>query len=31
MQGKLDYQTIMGIPALDPIKTDCGFLNCRCS
>jgi hypothetical protein len=31
MQGKLDYQRILGIPALDLIKSDCGFLNCRCS
>jgi hypothetical protein len=31
MQGKLDYQRIMGIPAFDPIKNDCGFLRCGCS
>ena len=31
MQGKLDYQRILGIPALDPVKNDCGFLNCSCS
>ena len=31
MQGKLDYQRILGIPAFDPIKNDCGFLGCSCS
>ncbi|MGA2616561.1 MAG: DUF2096 family protein [Thermoguttaceae bacterium] len=31
MQGKLDYQRILGIPALDPIKNDCVFLACSCS
>jgi hypothetical protein len=31
MQGKLDYQRILGIPALDPIKNDCKFLGCSCS
>jgi hypothetical protein len=31
MQGKLDYQRIMGIPAFDPIKSDCRFLGCKCS
>jgi hypothetical protein len=31
MQGKLDYQRIMGIPAFEPVKTDCGFLRCTCS
>ena len=31
MQGKLDYERIMGIPALDPVKNDCMFLGCKCS
>ena len=31
MQGKLDYQRIMGIPAFDPIRNDCGFLRCGCT
>ncbi len=31
MQGKLDYEGIMGIRALDPIKNDCDFLRCGCS
>jgi hypothetical protein len=30
MQGKLDYQRIMGIPAFDPVKNDCRFLGCAC-
>jgi hypothetical protein len=31
MQGKLDYERILGIPALEPIKNDCTFLSCSCS
>jgi hypothetical protein len=31
MQGKLDYERIMGIPAFDPVKNDCRFLRCSCS
>jgi hypothetical protein len=31
MQGKLDYQRIMDIPALAPIRNDCAFLRCHCS
>ena len=31
MQGKLDYQRIMNIPALEPVKNDCQFLGCKCS
>jgi hypothetical protein len=31
MQGKLDYQRIMGIPAFDPVKNECRFLGCTCS
>ena len=31
MQGKLDYQRIMGIPAFQPIKNECAFLRCGCS
>ena len=30
MQGKLDYQTMMGIPAFEPVKNDCRFLGCAC-
>jgi hypothetical protein len=31
MQGKLDYERILGIPALAPIQNECRFLQCRCS
>ena len=31
MQGKLDYERIMDIPALDPVKNECAFLGCKCS
>ena len=31
MQGKLSYQRIIGIPALKPVKSNCGFLKCTCS
>jgi hypothetical protein len=31
MQGKLDYERIRGIPALEPVKNDCQFLGCACS
>jgi hypothetical protein len=31
MQGKLDYERIVGIPALEPVKSDCQFLGCTCS
>jgi hypothetical protein len=31
MQGKLDYERIMDIPALEPIRNDCRFLGCKCS
>jgi hypothetical protein len=31
MQGKLDYQRIMDIPALEPVKNECQFLGCKCS
>jgi hypothetical protein len=31
MQGKLNYQRIRGIRALDPVKNDCSFLECTCS
>ena len=31
MQGKLDYEKIMGIPALRSVKNDCEFLGCKCS
>jgi hypothetical protein len=30
MQGNLDYQRILGIPALELVKNDCAFLNCNC-
>jgi hypothetical protein len=30
-QGKLNYERIRGIPALDPVKSDCEFLKCICS
>ena len=29
-QGKLDYARIQRIPALEPIRQDCGFLGCAC-
>ena len=28
MQGKLDYERILGTRALAPVKSDCQFLNC---
>lgn len=31
MQGNLDYERIAGIPALEPVVTDCAFLECSCS
>ncbi len=31
MQGELDYQRILGIPAFAPVKNDCRSLNCSCS
>ena len=31
MQGKLDYERIMDIPALAPVKNDCKFLGCKCA
>jgi hypothetical protein len=31
MQGKLDYQRIMDVPALAPVKNECGFLRCGCA
>lgn len=30
MQGHLDYQRIMATSALEPVKNDCGFLDCHC-
>ena len=30
MQGKIDINKISNIPLLQPIKTDCGFLECVC-
>jgi hypothetical protein len=30
MQGKLDYERIGKIPALEPIRSDCQFLGCSC-
>ena len=30
MQGGLDYNTILSIPALKPVHTSCGFLKCSC-
>ena len=31
MQGKLDDNRILAIPALEPVRNDCGFLSCGCS
>ena len=31
MQGKLDYERILGISALAPIQNEIRFLECRCS
>lgn len=31
MQGRLDYDEMIRIPALKPVENACGFLNCRCS
>ena len=30
-QGRLDYERIQRIPALEPVKNDCRFLGCSCS
>lgn len=30
MQGKVDYEEILTIPALKPVETSCGFLKCSC-
>lgn len=30
MQGKLDYERIVGIPSFEPIRNDCKFLGCKC-
>ena len=30
MKGELDYETILEIPALEPVKSSCGFLKCSC-
>ena len=30
-QGRLDYERIRRIPALEPVRTDCRFLGCSCS
>jgi hypothetical protein len=30
MQGKLDYQRIVGIPSFEPVRNDCKFLGCKC-
>lgn len=30
MQGEIDIHKISNIPLLQPIKTDCGFLECVC-
>jgi hypothetical protein len=31
MQGQLDYQRMLGIPAFAPVRNDCRFLACNCS
>jgi hypothetical protein len=31
MQGKLDYERILGVPALAPVQNEIRFLECRCS
>ena len=30
MQGHLDYEQITSIPALKPVESSCGFLQCGC-
>jgi hypothetical protein len=31
MQGKLEYERILGIPALAPVQNECNFMQCSCS
>jgi len=30
MKGELTYEKIINIPALEPVKSSCGFLKCSC-
>ena len=30
MKGELSYEKIIEIPALEPVKSSCGFLKCSC-
>ena len=30
IKGELDYEALTQIPALEPVKTSCGFLKCGC-
>jgi len=30
MKGELTYEKIIQIPALEPVKSSCGFLKCAC-
>jgi hypothetical protein len=30
VKGKLDYERIQKIPAIEPVKSDCRFLGCTC-
>jgi hypothetical protein len=30
MQGLIDFDNLIEIPAVKPIETACGFLNCSC-
>ena len=30
IKGELDYETLIQIPVLEPVKTSCGFLKCSC-
>jgi hypothetical protein len=30
IKGELEYESLVQIPALEPVKTSCGFLKCGC-
>lgn len=30
IKGELDYESLIQIPVIEPVKTSCGFLKCNC-
>ncbi len=30
IKGELDYEALIQIPVIEPVKTSCGFLKCNC-